>query len=424
VFSYGVRFETQNDIYDHADFAPRIALSWGIGGQKDVAPKTVARAGFGMFYDRFTYDLVLQAERLNGTTQKEFIVNSPNFFPNLPSVSTLTDIKAFPTTYQINPRLHAPYTVQMALSLERQLSKNAAIGISFLSSRGVHQLFSRNINAPVSGTYNSSDPTSGVRPLGNIGNIYQYESEGIFKQNELITNVNVHAGQKLSLQGYYVLSYASSDTAGPATFASNQYNIDADYGRAPYDIRHRLFIGGTMALPYAFRLTPFLAATSGVPFDITVGQDLNGDSLFNDRPAFAKVNNLPGVAITRFGTFDKVPMPGETIIPINYGMGPSQFTLNLRLSKTFGFGVRSERPADRPGAAENNEGRGPKSAPDRNYNFTLSASVRNILNHTNLGAPIGNLNSPLFGESNGLTGGTYSSAGAKRGIDLQLGFNF
>src|SRR5208337_16761 len=60
--SYGLRFETQNQIHDHADFAPRVAVAWGLGGGgQKAAPKTVLRAGFGMFYDRFPSNLVLQA---------------------------------------------------------------------------------------------------------------------------------------------------------------------------------------------------------------------------------------------------------------------------------------------------------------------------------------------------------------------------
>jgi hypothetical protein len=421
--SYGLRFETQNEIHDHADFAPRVALAWGIGDPKNAHPKTVVRAGFGVFYDRFTYDLALQAERLNGTTQKQFIVNSPDFFPSLPPASTLTSSLHSPTTYQIDPKLHAPYTMQTIVSLDRQISRSTTVAISYLGSRGVHQLLSRNINAPFPGTYNPSDTTSGVRPLGNIGNIYRYESSGVFKQNELVVRLNLHAGARLSLYGYYMLNSATSDTAGPSTFPSNQYNLAADYGRALYDIRHLLFVGGTIALPLAFRLSPFAVANSGAPFDINVGQDLNGDSIFNDRPAFATDPTRSSVVATRFGTFDKSPIPGEEIIPVNYGTGPSQFTVNMRLSKTFGFGDGSGRHGGRAAGPERDPGQGAKRL-DKLYSLTFSVSARNILNHTNLAIPIGNLNSPLFGESNGLSGGAYSTVGAKRRIDLQLAFNF
>jgi hypothetical protein len=441
--SYGLRFETQNHIPNHADLAPRVGIAWGIGRGKNPSPKTVIRAGFGIFYDRFTQDFVLQAERLNGVTQKQFVVTAPDFFPNVPPVSMLTSAQTFPTIYQIDPKLHAPYTMQTAVSVERQLSKNANVAVSYLNSRGVHTLLSRNINAPRPGTLDPSNPASGVRPFGDIGNIYQYESDGIFKQNQLIVNLNVRAGSTLSLFGVYILNYANSDTSGASSFPSNQYNLSADYGRAVFDVRHRVYLGGTIALPYAFRLSPFLVAGSGLPFNITVGNDLNGDSIFNDRPAFASSQSNPGnVVLTRFGSFDTVPVAGETIIPPSFGTGPGRFTLNVRLSKTFDFGRKSEVPGESPsggpgGPGNRSGGRGPGgrspyprdsaglgSVPNQRYNFTFSVSARNIFNKVNLAMPIGNLNSPLFGQSNALAGGPYSSSSANRRIDLQVTFNF
>ena len=48
----------------------------------------------------------------------------------------------------------------------------------WVTNRGVHVQNERNINAPLPGTYNVADPTSGVRPLGGTQNVYQYQSEG------------------------------------------------------------------------------------------------------------------------------------------------------------------------------------------------------------------------------------------------------
>ena len=81
--SYGLRFETQTDIHDNGDLAPRVSFAWGLG-RKDPTPKTVLRAGWGMFYDRFDEQYVLQADRLNGTTQQQYIVDQPNFYPFVP----------------------------------------------------------------------------------------------------------------------------------------------------------------------------------------------------------------------------------------------------------------------------------------------------------------------------------------------------
>ncbi|PYX85848.1 MAG: hypothetical protein DMG68_17005, partial [Acidobacteria bacterium] len=229
--SYGLRFETQNAIHDHGDWAPRLAFAWGIGGQGKSAPKTVLRAGFGMFYDRFAEDLVLNADRLNGITQQDFVVTATpttpiNFYPFAPAVNTLPVGQTTPTIYQINPRLRAPYIMQSAVTIERQVGKIATVTVSYLNSRGVHQFVSWNSNAPLPGTPFSTGP----RPDPTAGNIYQYASEGAFRQNQLISNFNIRAGAKLTLFGYYALNYANSNTATASSFPSNQYDLNADYG--------------------------------------------------------------------------------------------------------------------------------------------------------------------------------------------------
>src|SRR5262249_43904350 len=88
------------------------------------------------------------------------------------------------------------------------------------------------------------------------------------------------------------------------------------------------------------RFSPFISASTGRPFNITTGRDLNGDGLFNDRPAFA---TDPSRSVrTPWGDFDPNPLPGEVIIPRNYGQGPGQFSVNLRISRTFSLGAKAE----------------------------------------------------------------------------------
>src|SRR5208282_642026 len=148
----------------------------------------------------------------------------------------------------------------------------------------------------------------------------------VFKQNQLIVNSNVRVGSKVQLFGYYTLNYANSDTAGVTSFASNSYDISQDYGRASFDVRNRLFLGGSIAVPYAIRLSPFLVASSGSPFNITAPTDLNGDSQFNDRPGLVSAATCPTVVLpgagssiycTPLGTFDALPAAGERLAPIN-----------------------------------------------------------------------------------------------------------
>jgi len=56
--------------------------------------------------------------------------------------------------------------------------------------------------------------------------------------------------------------------------------------------------------------------------------------------------------------------------------------------------------------------------------LTFSISARNLLNHQNLGAPVGDVNSSRFGQSIALAGGIFGSAAENRRIDLQVRFSF
>jgi hypothetical protein len=57
--------------------------------------------------------------------------------------------------------------------------------------------------------------------------------------------------------------------------------------------------------------------------------------------------------------------------------------------------------------------------------LTITALSRNLLNHPNLASPVGNLGSPLFGQSTALiSGGGRNSASGNRRIELQLRLSF
>jgi outer membrane receptor protein involved in Fe transport len=79
--SYGLRYETQTGIHDHADFGPRLGFSWSVPGGKNKPPRAVIRAGYGFFYTRFTSTGLLQAERQNGIMERAVAVSDPDFYP-------------------------------------------------------------------------------------------------------------------------------------------------------------------------------------------------------------------------------------------------------------------------------------------------------------------------------------------------------
>jgi hypothetical protein len=255
----------------------------------------VIRAGSGIFYDRFTSDLVLNATQLNGINQTQYIIRNPTFFPNIPDLGTQLALSqqqgdtSARAVYQIDPHLHVPYLIQTAVAIERQLPHNISLAVNYSNTRGLHGLRMRDINAPLPTVIDSQGRAAGPRPYGRAaGDIYQYEGSGIFNQNQAIVSVNAKVSRSFSLFGYYVYSRAMSDTDGPNAMPSNLYDLRSEYSRAGYDNRHRAFVSGNIAAPLGIRLAPFIFLQSGRPYNVICGLDSNNDgSLNDDRPAFA-----------------------------------------------------------------------------------------------------------------------------------------
>jgi hypothetical protein len=461
--SLGLRYETQTNIHDWHDWAPRIGFAWAPGQSKNnPRPKTVLRGGFGMFYDRFDEQNVLTAERYNGILQQSYILtqsaaNPIPFEPNTVGLPAgLPLLTGSPQTIrEIDSHLRAPYIVQEALTVERQLPRNSTLSVSYVNSHGLHELRSQDINAPILGTY--TGPGTGVFPFGNANPVLLMESSGIYNQWQLITNVRTQVNKRVSLNGFYMYGRANSNTDGVGTLPANPYSMDGEYGPSSLDSHNRAFIGGTITAPLGILLAPFITMDSGAPFNITTGTDPYGTTLFNGRPGIA-TSSTPGAIDTAYGWLDPNPKPGEALLPRNYGRSPGSININLRVAKTFGFGGSRETARNRQdfgggGPPGGGGGRGPGGggppgggfaggpggggpggffrglnggSTGQRYNLTISVQARNLLNHVNPGPVNGIITSPLFGESNTLAGGfgAFAQSGNNRRIDLQARFTF
>lgn len=438
--SAGLRYQYQTNLKSKLMFAPRLSFAWTPWLNPKGQPKTVIRGGAGIFYDLVRTSVTLQANRFDGQTEQQYIVTDPallSLFPAVPSSATLTGLSQPQTIWRKVSDLTEPYYIQSSLSLERTLPHNTTLSISYVETRGLHQLRSRNLNAPA--------PVSGVRPFGNAFNIYDFETTGNYRQHLLVFNAQLRPTQKLNLNANYTFGKADGDSDGPGAFPSNSYNLANEFGRMSFDVRHRVTLTGSIDTRWGIGFFPLIIASSGTPFNIITGLDNNGDSLFVDRPSLATDLNRASVRRTAFGNFDLSPLPGAQIIPRNFGDGPAYFSVNLRVAKTLGFGSVAEPPARAPaktGAAAPASGTRPASPPganatptragrpeDKPYKLTISLFVANLFNRTNKGTPIGNLSSPQFGTSNGLSGlGQFtfgaSAAQSNRSVTLRAQFTF
>jgi hypothetical protein len=140
-------------------------------------------------------------------------------------------------------------------------------------------------------------------------------------------------------------------------------------------------------------------------------------------------------------------MPSEKLLPRNFGRGPGQIMLNMRIGRTFAFGAAREGGAASPGGpgggpggggpggrggpaspfSMGGGGQGGGSSANRRYSLTISMQIRNITNHNNPGPIIGNITSPIFGFANQPAGsgfGIFSESANNRRLELQTRFTF
>jgi len=495
--SFGLRYEGQTNIGSIYNFAPRLAVAWSPGAANSTKPPAmVIRAGGGVFYNRFNEFSTLQANRYNGINQRQFFVSdvplydaNGNFvepnpagspldaFPNRPDVSSLVSLNQL-IRWQVADNLQVPVVYMGGTQVERQLPYKFTMFAGLFMMRIQHVIRARDINAPIPGT-------NGLRPFGNVGEIYQYESSGRFNMNQLFIGFNNRFSRTITFFSSYVLSKTTNDTDGQGggMFPANSYNLSGEFGRAAFDVRHRFTFAGTINLPWQVSLNPFIMATTGRPFNIITGQDTNGDRLFTERPSFAPdgtdcSNPGPNIVCTAFGNFNVRPGVGEALIPRNFGESPGFFSLNMRITKTWSFGTIKSSSANNAQPGQGTAGGGPGRGPGggvlrvagggggggnpgggggqrgggglasiggplggggseaKRYTMQFSVNFQNLLNNVNLGTPQGNLSSTFFGESTGLApffggfgpgggGGGFGGSGVgNRRVTAQVRFNF
>ena len=195
--------------------------------------------------------------------------------------------------------------MQSAIGVERQLPRNTTMAVTYTHTQALHLEQVVPINTPLPGTYIPGQPTSGVRPYGlAAGNLFEYESGGMLRQNILMANFNTRFSKNVSLFGNYQFNH-SNDLPGTPT---NPYDFAQDWGRSALERRHRFQLVGSIVAPLNIRVSPFVTIQSGAPYDVELGRDLYGNTLTNARPTFATAV-CATVDQTTVGSFCTSPDP-------------------------------------------------------------------------------------------------------------------
>src|SRR6266436_1688937 len=250
-------------------FGPRVGFAYDLRGNG----RTVLRAGFGIYFDSTPYEIGYIDRTFNGV--KYFIAG---FGPTQPDVNDPAFLGPPPPGGNaIDGHVSQPYTEEWAIGGGQQLPWGIVLDSSYVHILGIHGWMSRELN-PQSATR--------VAPFPSLGLFTSFQTTNLSHYNALQVSARKNLDKRVQLQVAYTLSKAvglSDDIFEPGV-PQDSNNIFADKGPTLRDARHRFVVSGIITLPWGFQTSNIVALQSGRPYNITTGNDDNGDGHFKDRP--------------------------------------------------------------------------------------------------------------------------------------------
>jgi len=253
---------------------PRVGVAWS-----PLGPKTVIRAGFGMYND--LEDALGYRTDQNAPFNPTYsVATTVSKLPIDPAAPVPAGAKLVPGG--VDPNMKTPTLVSYSLRVQRELSPNTSVIIGYVGSHGYHEIIGVDANEPVSvicpaapcpatypvtfpagiagtpvpaGTYFIPPPQA--KPTTTLNNTWTWFSRGDSSYNALQIDFNRRLSAGLSLRGVYTFSKilddgdsvnATTSGGGPA-LAANPFNLHSDRGLGTFDVRHVSVISATYLLP-------------------------------------------------------------------------------------------------------------------------------------------------------------------------------
>ncbi|MEZ5353159.1 MAG: carboxypeptidase regulatory-like domain-containing protein [Bryobacteraceae bacterium] len=296
--NYGVRYEyaalpqpvltnpaypqTGRIVSPKRNFAPRIGLAYAFNDNK-----TVIRGGYGIFYARVQGGFVNSLFLENGIYQKQISLNGtvaadqalgPVFPGRLTGIDRNPPAGTVDVTFQ-SPDWRNPYTQQADIGVERQLTENLGMTVSYVWSRGLHLTTVRDLNIGAqgpqvtyriqdtagndTGTYTTPTYLLANRVDRNWRRVNMVDHGGNSYYNAMVVQMRKRASHGLEASVSYTWSHAidfnqgggSSNiffSGGPSSLSNGNYR--GDKSSSSLDQRHR-FVGTTVWQPVLSKST-------------------------------------------------------------------------------------------------------------------------------------------------------------------------
>lgn len=386
-FSFGLRYENQKNISSNFDFSPRLGLIWSPKNnpkKKTLYALPKLSFGYGMFYTRYDATNFLTIKQATGTDRAAYLITDPTILDLFPVVTSVEQLQQFalPKTQRfISDDVKTPRMQMFNVTASKKLPLGFSANFNFSFAKLDRQTVTRNINS----AFNS------VRPLGNVGNVYETNSIGRSERSRISITLNLPDN---IIEGSVNYSFvkAKNDTVSGNGLSKNPFDFSQEYAPTSGDGVHSISSYFSYDFPYKFSISGDLTYQTGSRFNIITGRDTNGDGYFNERPAFATDLTKPNLVQTKYGLLDPNPGANDKIIPRNLGRGNSKLSFDVYLSKSIGF----------------NGDKANKKPPKQTLSFNVN--IENVFNIVTRANPIGNISSPNFLKVLSASDGNYFEA--------------
>jgi hypothetical protein len=308
---------------DKKDFAPRVSLAWDVSGKG----KTVIRAGYGIFFDSFSQDMVLghlpyapffdpgpaynnigpAAILSTSAAGGTIVAGSPVYAPTT-TCTFECDVFGF------DRNIKTPYMENYNLNIQQQITSKAVLQLSYVGSQG-HRLWRFfDLGQPSTAAINAADLAcncindfgSLARPLaGNpYGAFYvlQENSSGKSNYNSLQASLRINGWHGVTSIVNYAWSKSLDNSSDGEDFEPNaaqpndstQPNLE--YGPSNFNLPHRFtwifgydlphMGGGLQKLKNGWGMNSSATLQSGQPFQFNYNfeDDYSGSGNAFDRP--------------------------------------------------------------------------------------------------------------------------------------------
>jgi hypothetical protein len=284
---------------DHKNFAPRAGFAWDVFG----TGRTVIRGGVGLVYETVNWQSFIAFNNAFGpgsvptagivpggtittgnVTTKNFLTFGPGTtWDNTPVYNTTIDCANSPCPIMsVDRNLTTPYVWNWTLSLQHAFTPNLTLEMAYVGNHGGNLTGIRDINQPpvgsgwpaaniaactadalVKGFYDTVNNVAcqvapEVGPFTEfpyLSNIFQMANVYRSNYNGLQVTLNSRNYHGLSMVAGYTWSHSLDDVGANWDFGygsglpQNAYNPNGEYANSDFDVRHRLTVSLTYAIP-------------------------------------------------------------------------------------------------------------------------------------------------------------------------------